>query len=131
MSRNKKKTQAVRHEKRVPLIYWERVSEMHLWVPIETQQVWKVDLNWTCLFCSYGNGMEHLRTGSISGSLFCTIRILNLFWTGSLGLFLYPCANATSLLLAFWNGPERTSKKSHSWLCEGGLLYKICIWPIE
>ena len=53
-------------------------SEMHLHVPVETKQVQKVDLNWTCLFCSYGNGMVR-STGSISGSLFLTIRILNLF----------------------------------------------------
>ena len=123
--------QALRQEKRFSLIYWARVSEMHLRVPVETQQVRKVDLNWTCLFCSYGNGMVRLRTGSISGSLFRTIRILNLFWIGSLCLFLYPSVKVTSLLPAFWNGPERTSKKSHSWPCEGGLLYKIRIWPIE
>ena len=130
MSKNKKK-QAFRQEKRVSLIYWERISEMHLRVLVETQQVRKVDLNWICRFCSYGNGMVRLRTGPISGSLFRTIRILNLFWTGSLGLFLYNCVNPTSLLPAFWNGPERTSINSHSWACEGGLLYKICIWPIE
>ena len=44
------------YEKRVSLIYWERVTssvhEMHLRVPVETQQFWTVDLNWTCLFCS-------------------------------------------------------------------------------
>ena len=43
------------------LIYWERaaslVSEMHLCVPVKTQQVRKVDLNCTCLFCSHRNGM--------------------------------------------------------------------------
>ena len=27
---------------------------MHLGVPLETQKVLKVDLNWTCLLCSYG-----------------------------------------------------------------------------
>ena len=52
VSKNKKKHQ---EEKRVSLIYWERVtslvSEMHLRVNVETQQVRKVDLNWTCLFC--------------------------------------------------------------------------------
>ena len=46
-----------RYEKRVSLIYWKRVtssvSEMHLLVPVETQPFWTVDLNWTCLFCSY------------------------------------------------------------------------------
>ena len=26
---------------------------------------------------------------------------------------------------------ERTSINLHSWPCEGVLLYKICIWPIE
>ena len=36
-------------------------SEMHLCVPVEIQQVRKVDLNWTCLFCSYGNGMVRLQ----------------------------------------------------------------------
>ena len=127
-----KTTQALRQEKRVSLIYWERVSgEMHLRVLVETQQVRKMDLNWIYLFCSYGNGMVRLPTGPISGSLFRTIRILNLFWMGSLGLFLYNCVNVTSLLPAFWNGPERTNINSHLWLCEGGLLYKICIWPIE
>ena len=49
------------------------------------------------------------------------------FWTGSLGLFLHPCVNATSLLPVFWNGPERTSVRP----CKGGVLYKICMWPIE
>ena len=120
-----KKKQALLQEKRFSLIYWERVSEVHLLVRVETQQVRKVDLNWTCRFYSYGNGMVRLRTCSISGSLFHTIRILNLFWTGSVGLF--SCVNANSLLPAFWNGPEHTSKKSHSWPCEGDLLYKICI----
>ena len=42
------------HKKIISLIYLERVTslvrEMHLRVPIETQQVRKVDLNWTCLF---------------------------------------------------------------------------------
>ena len=120
MSENKKKH---RHfgRKRVSLIYWERVTEMHLRVLVETQQVRKVDLNWTCLFCSYGNGMVRLRTGS----LFRTIRILNLFWTGSLGLFLYPSVNATSLLPAFLNGPECTSIKSLSWPCEGAYCIKF------
>ena len=98
---------------------------MHLRVAVETQQTQKVDLNWTCLFCSYGNGMVRLRTGPIFGSLFRTIRILNLFWTGSLGLFLYPCLNTISLLTAFWNGPERTSIKSHSWPCEGAYCIKF------
>ena len=125
------KTQALRKEKRVSPIYWEKVSEIHLRVPVETQQVRKVDLNWICLFCSYGNGMVRLRTGLISGSLFRTIQILNLFWIVSLCLFLYSCVNATSLLPAFWNRPERTSIKSHSWPCEGGLRCKFCIWPIE
>ena len=79
---------------------------MHLRVPVETQQVGKVaGLNWTCLFCSYGKGMVRLRTGPICGSLFRTIRILNLFLTGFWGLFLYPYVNATSLLPAIWNGP--------------------------
>ena len=81
-------------EKRVSLIYWERVtslvSEMHLCVPVETQQVRKVDLNRTCLFCSYGNGTVRLRTGLISGSLFRTTRILDLFWTSSLDFFHTP-----------------------------------------
>ena len=49
-----------RYDKKVSLIYRDRVtssvSEMHLRVLIETQQFWTVDLNWTCLFCSYGNG---------------------------------------------------------------------------
>ena len=56
LSLKTKKTQALRQEKRISLIYWERVSEMHLRVPVETQQVQKVDMNWTCLFCLYGNG---------------------------------------------------------------------------
>ena len=48
-----KKTQkipALWQEKKVSLIYWERVSEMHLHVPVETQQFRKVHLNWTYLF---------------------------------------------------------------------------------
>ena len=48
------KIKKAQHEKRVSLIYYERVtssaSEMHLRVPIETQQFRTVDLNWTCLF---------------------------------------------------------------------------------
>ena len=81
-------------EKRFSLIYRERVtslvSEMHLCVLVETQQIQKVDLNWTCLFCSYGNGTVRLRTGLISDSFFPTTRILDLFWTGSLD-FLCEC----------------------------------------
>ena len=38
MSKNKK-TEALRQEKRISLIYWERVRDMHLRVPVETQQV--------------------------------------------------------------------------------------------
>ena len=120
MSKNIK-TQALRQEKRVSLIYWEKVSEMHLRVPVETQQVRKVDLNRTCLFYSYGSGMVRLRTGPISGSLFGTIRILNLFWTCSLGLFLYPCVNATSLLPAYWSSPESISP---------GYQYKIALMAV-
>ena len=92
VSKNKKKHQ---QEKRVSLLYRERVSEMR--VPVETQQVPESGPEQTCLFCSYRNGMVRLRNGPISGSLFHTTRILNLFWNGSLGLFLYPCVNATSL----------------------------------
>ena len=48
------KIEKAQHEKRVSLIYQERVtssaSEMHLRVPVETQQFRTVDLNWTCLF---------------------------------------------------------------------------------
>ena len=69
-----KKTQALRQEKRVSLIYWETVSEMHLRVSVETQRVRKVDPNWTCLFFVHmGMEMARLQTGSISGSLFRTI----------------------------------------------------------
>ena len=42
---------------------------MHLRVPVETQQVRKVDLNWTCLFCSHRNGTVRLQTGLISDLL--------------------------------------------------------------
>ena len=52
--KTKKETQALRQEKRVSLIYCERVSGMPLRVPVETQQVRKVDLNWTCLFVHMG-----------------------------------------------------------------------------
>ena len=79
-----KKKRHRQQEKRVSLIYWERVtslvSGMYLRVPVET---WKVDLNWTCLFYSHGNGTVRLRIGLISGLLFRTTRILGLFWTSS------------------------------------------------
>ena len=95
-----------RHEKRVSLIYWERVTslvrEMHLRVPVETQQFRTVDLNWTCLFCSYGNETVGLRTSPISGSLFLTNRILDLFWTGLLD-FSIPLCECNRSLPAFWN----------------------------
>ena len=68
-------------KKEFPLIYWERVtslvSEIHLRVPVETQQVRKVDLNWTCLFCSHGHKTVRLRTGPISGIVFRTARFLD------------------------------------------------------
>ena len=51
----KKETQALPQEKRVSLIYWDRVlNEMHLRLPEEAQQVQKVDLNWTCPFVHMG-----------------------------------------------------------------------------
>ena len=43
--------------KRASLIYWERLTDMHLHVLVETQQVQKVDLNWTVLFIQEWNGM--------------------------------------------------------------------------
>ena len=46
VSKNKK---IHRQEERFCLIYWDRVtsllSEMHLRLPVGTQQVWKLDLN--------------------------------------------------------------------------------------
>ena len=113
MSKNKKKTGTSAGKESFSNILGESKRNA-LACTVETQHVRKVDLNWTCLFCLNGNEMVRLRTGSIYGSLFRTIRILNLFWTGLLGLFLHPCVSATSLLPAFWNGPERKSKKSHS-----------------
>ena len=84
-----------RHEKRVSLIYRERltssVREMHLRVSVETQQFRTVDLNWTCRFCSYENATVALRTSPISGSLFRTYRILGLFWTGLLDVSIPLC----------------------------------------
>ena len=104
------KNQKHRHEKRVSPIYWERVAssvrEMHLRVPVETQQFWTVDLNWTCLFCSYGNGTVGLRTGPISGSLFRTTRILGLFWTGLLDFPIPLCECSPSPYQLF--GTDRT-----------------------
>ena len=48
------KTKELWQEKRVSLIYWERVSEMHVRVLVETQPVRKVDMNWICLFVHMG-----------------------------------------------------------------------------
>ena len=114
VSKNKKEH---RQEKKVSVIYWERVtssvSEMHLHVPVETQHARKVDLNYTCLFCSHGNGTVCLRTGPISGLLFCTTRILDLFWTSSLDFFHTSVWMQPLSLPAIWNRPERTSMQSH------------------
>ena len=92
-------------EKRVSLKYWRRVtrlvSEMHLRVPVETQQVQKVDLNWTCLFL-------------FTRELYSTFVNRPDFWFtfpyhpnfGPIldqfaGFFPYPCVDVTSLSTGF------------------------------
>ena len=46
MANNKKKTPTPGREKRVSLIYWERVSEMHLRVPVETRHSVRTGMEW-------------------------------------------------------------------------------------
>ena len=123
--------------KRVSLIYWERVttlvSEMHLRVPVETQQFRKVDLYWTCLFLFTREWNGTFVNRSDFWFTFPYHPNFGLTLDQSAGFFPYPCVNATSLPTGFWNGPERTSMQSYPWPCERGPteMHKICIWPIE
>ena len=66
------------------------VIEISLVPPVETKQVRKVDLNWTC-FLFQENGTVPYRIVPISGSLFGTDQFLDLFWNGLLDFFPYPC----------------------------------------
>ena len=46
MANNNKKTPTPGREKRVSLIYWERVCEMHLRVPVEIRQSVHTRIEW-------------------------------------------------------------------------------------
>ena len=108
------------------------VGEMDLRVPVETQQVRKVDLNWTCLFCSHGNGEVRLRTGTISGLLFRTTQILDLFRTSSLDFFilLYEC-NLSPYRRFVMNQNDQYGIAPMAMSTGPTEMYKICICPIE
>ena len=122
-----------RQEKRVSLKNWEKVtslvSEMHFRVPVETQQVWKVDLPF--LFTRECNGTfanrhdfwfafpYHPNSG----------HILDQF----AGFFPYSCVNATSVPTSFL---ERTRADQYAiaFMAVGTApteMHKICIWQIE
>ena len=77
------------------------VIETSLVSPVETKQVRKVDLYWTCFsvqgsvhtktesyrFCSHENRTVRDRIVPISGSLFRTAQFLDLFWNEPLDFF--------------------------------------------
>ena len=124
-------------EQRVSLIYWERVtslvSEMHLRVHLETQQVRKVDLNRTCLFLFTQDWNSTFVNRPDFWFTFPYHPNFGLMLYQFAGFFPYSCVNTTSLPtgfleqtradqyaiapMALWMGPTQ--------------MHKICIWPIE
>lgn len=116
------------------------VIETSLVSPVETKQVRKVDLNWTCFsvhtrqngtisyrFCSHENGTVRYRIVPSFGSLFRTTQFLDLFWNGLLDFFPYPCEHNPSPyhflertrveqydIVPVWTGPKLISKHGSS-----------------
>ena len=102
---------------------------MHLLVPVQTQQVQKVDLNWTFLFCSHENGMVHFQTGPISGLHPNFGHILDQL----AGFFPYPCVNSAFLPTGFleWTRADQYAIAPMVVWTGPTQMLKICIWPIE
>ena len=89
--------------------------------PLETEQVQKVNLNWTGFFIHTRTERYDIVSFHFLVHFSVPPQFLDLFWNGPLDFFRNR-VNATPLRTIFWNGPKWNGMISYP--CEQGFCFK-------